>query len=616
MKHIDALGGAGMKATAFAAVGGRRLTDPGELEGLGLELASRAAGHPLGTAFAIAVKNTGRRPVFVESAGVVFEPSSGASPTSRRWRVYLDQGQCGWCGVKRLDALDPDPHLQPVEEDRGGPNGTKRVRFHRSDLQAVAWDPASGEAVLVGFLGQRYGVNTVDVVPADGAADIASLEAWQDLGFEIDPGVSHPLDALVAGRSRDPYALLERFGDAVRSATGRTFGDPPIVGMMTWYGYRTAIDETIIRGNLRIIADLFSGYPQPMRNLMLLDHGWEEDANWGYWKADRSRFPSGMRALAEEARELGIDLGLWYTPFCVTENAPNRAQIAPLLAVDESGKPCAGVARVWGDLPGHAPGNWPLTFLDGARDDVQAKWRAELEEMKSWGARYWKLDFFSLQTSATTRRRLGVGELYARTWRTFRDVVGPEGHLAPCSCRTNTQLGYNDSVRVATDIGNAGRWPGAMKEFRYGMATIAALWYKNRRFWVNDADSIQVAKGCSLSEARVRATVVAMSGGHLMVSEDLRDVGPERVEIVRRLIPPYPEAARPLDLFENPFPEGYPSLWALPVRTGFGPMTTLAVFSRTTLRSSAIMIIASCPSSDRNLPLTMSLVLSASIIAS
>jgi alpha-galactosidase len=349
--------------------------------------------------------------------------------------------------------------------------------------------------------------------------------------------------------------------------------------MMTWYGYRTAIDEAVILGNLRIIADLFSGYPQQLRIVMLLDHGWEEDANWGFWKPDAQRFPGGMPALAREAKKLGIDLGLWYTPFCITENAPNLADLLPLRAVDEAGKPYTGLARVWGDLPNHSSESWPLTYFDGGRTEVQEKWHRELGEMRAWGTWYWKLDFFSLMTSAKMRRRLGEGELYARTWRTFREAAGETAHLAPCSCRTNIQLGYNDSVRVATDIGNAGHWPGAMKEYRHGMATIAALWYKNRRFWVNDADSIQVGKGCALSEARVRATVVALSGGHFMLSEDLRTVDEERIEMIRRLLPPYPEAARPIDLFENPFPEGYPCLWSLSLSTGFGPLTVLAVFN-------------------------------------
>jgi hypothetical protein len=53
------------------------------------------------------------------------------------------------------------------------------------------------------------------------------------------------------------------------------------------------------------------------------------------------------------------------------------------------------------------------------------------------------------------------------------------------------------------------------------------------------------------------------------------------MEMVRRLLPVYPQAARPLDLFEHPFPHGYPALWSLSLPTGLGPMTALAVFNLT-----------------------------------
>ena len=90
--------------------------------------------------------------------------------------------------------------------------------------------------------------------------------------------------------------------------------------------------------------------------------------------------------------------------------------------------------------------------------------------------------------------------------------------MSRCSCGTNIQRGYCDSLRVGSDIGDSGHWPGAWETYRYGLATIAALWYKHRRFWINDPDSIQIGKGCSLNEARVRSTMVSLSGGHLMVS--------------------------------------------------------------------------------------------------
>jgi len=559
----------------FAQLNGRRISGEELLAEVGLHLILEEGAYPGGTRYSLSLKNTGSKSLLVDRAGVIL-PAPEARQ-KRQWRVFLDSGASAWAGVKRLDALEPDSHMPPVRE-RGGESADPRL-FHRSDLQMVAWDALNGETMLVGFLRQRYGPNKVDIIPNLDASDIESIEAWQEFGFEVAPGAIQWLDDLIVAKGSDPYAMLEEFGTAVMGHQGRTFDAPPIVWMMTWYGYRTAIDEEIVLGNARIVGELFSGYPQEMQKIMLLDHGWEEDANWGYWQPDRKRFPHGMKWLSDRIAPYGLQLGLWYTPFCITGNAPNHADLVPLQAVDHQGQPHTGAACVWGDLPGHQRGNWPITFFDGAQEAVQRKWRQELSEMKDWGAVYWKLDFFALQTS--DKSRLRTGELYARTWRSFREAVGEGLHLAPCSCGTNLQIGYCDSVRIASDIGNAGHWPGAMKDYRYGMATTVGLWYKNRKFWINDPDSIQIAKGCSLAEARVRATVVALSGGHLMLSEDLRGVDSERIEMIRRLIPPYPQAARPLDLFESPFPESYPTFWALSLQTGFGPMTVLAVFNLT-----------------------------------
>ncbi len=527
------------------------------------------------------VQNSGSKSVLVESIRFVF--TGAQEQGDSEWLVYRDAGECAWCGVKRLDALDWDPSLGVIEEQRVRGTEEQPTRFHRSSLQTVLYDARGKRAWLLGFLRQRHGFNGVDVRPDAGKTRIAQVDAWQEFGTLLRPGAEVETDPLVVLSHEDPLALLEIYAGTVQAHIGREFTDPPEVGMMTWYGYATAIDRDIILQNADMVAELFADYPQPMRNLMLLDHGWQEDANWGYWdEADKKRFPEGMKWLGDELRRRGLQLALWYTPFCITENAPNLEQIRPLQALDAEGKPYTGYACVWGQLPGHPTGNWPIYFFDGALDAVQAKWERELRHMaQDWGCVYWKLDFFNLITSAGRAALSPVGELYARTYDTFRRAVGHEGHLAPCSCHTNIQLGYNDSVRIAADIGIAGTWPSQMGHYRRGFTTIAALWYKHRRFWVNDPDSIQIGRGCGLNEARVRATTVAFSGGHLMVSEDLRWISPDRLEIIRRLLPAYGLAARPLDLFEHVYPDDLPHIWRLPVQSDWGARDAVAIFNLT-----------------------------------
>jgi hypothetical protein len=567
-----AWGGAGFEP--FIQVGGTRLAGARDLAANGWQFTLAGEEYPGGRRFRLGIKNTARQSQLVDLAGLVLPTIPPAE--KRQWRVHLDSGRSGWSGVKALEYLGPDKYFEPISQKKA--DGATET-FHQSDMDSVVWDASSGASLLAGFLRQRHGRNFIRVIPNEGATDIARVEAVQELGLEIAPGGEQPLDPLVTSWGTDPYSLLETYGSAVGAYHGKKFDAPPIVGMMTWYGYGTAIDEKIILENAQLIATLFRGYPQKMQLLMLCDHGWQQDANWGDWEPDKSRFPRGMKWLAEQMETYGVSLGLWYTPFCISPNAPHHAQWEALESLNAPGKPQSSEACVWGHLAGQ-PHCMPITFFDGGLPAVQKMWGDTLARMKAWGTVYWKLDFFSLRTSSSNRRKLGDGELYAQTYKTFRAVAGG-ATLNPGSSDNNLQVGYCDSTRISADMGQAGDWSGTIDGYRHGMGTIAALWYKHRNFFVNDPDSIQIAKGCPLGEARVRATVVAMSGGHVMLSEDLRSVDPERLELVRRLLPVYPHAARPLDLFEHPFPQGYPALWCLSLPTGFGPMTVLAVFNLT-----------------------------------
>jgi len=390
------------------------------------------------------------------------------------------------------------------------------------------------------------------------------------------PGETFAPDALAVLSGADPYKLLEDYARLVQNAHGRTFDGAPIVGMMTWYGYHTAVTETVVRENAKIIGELFGGYPQPMRPIMLIDHGWQHDACWGDFRVDAERFPHGLKQLSDEMAQNGVELGLWHTPFCISWNAPNRDALDPLKRVDENGGLVESKACVWGALPGHSSGHLPIWFFDAGLDKVQERWINEFIQLKEWGAVYSKIDFFALEASPS--HNLNTGDVYKRSWANFRKGAG-DMHLAPCSCATNLQAGYCDSIRIGSDIGTAGHWPGAEKDYKYGHSTLGALWYKNRRFWVNDGDSIQIAKGCGLNEARLRMTTVAMTGGHFMLSEDLRHVDAGRIEMIRRMLPAVPHAAVPINMFDKPFPDGYADIWALTTDTCIGRQTVLALFN-------------------------------------
>lgn len=528
----------------------------------------------IGILLKLEISNSSLTPLYIKKCGIeICNVNIGNNSV-----VFIDPGKCAWGGVKRLDYLDDDPRMCVIEEQRITYDTIKNVKFHRSDLQTVVY--AQGEAVLVGFISQSQGNNKIDIYPASGNNSIKKIEAWQSFEVSLMPNDCIHLDGIIISKGDNPYALLENYADSIKEHHKKVFEAPPITGMMTWYGYHTAVTEDIVLENAKIISEFFSGYPQSSDIYMILDHGWQSEAEWGLLENDKERFPHGIKWLSNELNDIGVKFGIWHTPFCITEFTDNYKELEPLMVLDENDCPKLGLASVWSSFNiKNRGGRRQLNYFDGANFVVQKRWEDEMEQLKNWGAEYCKMDFFALKKGFKSGLNLNNGQLYKNSWNSFRKGFGESNHIAPCSCDTNMQLGYCDSIRIASDIGEAGLWPGADTGYKYGHSTIAAMWYKNRKFWVNDADSIQIAKGCSMGEARIRATTVALSGGHVMLSEDLRKVNDQRLDMIKRILPPMKKTAIPLNLFENPFPEGYPSVWCLDSDWDYGPKKIIALFN-------------------------------------
>jgi alpha-galactosidase len=104
-------------------------------------------------------------------------------------------------------------------------------------------------------------------------------------------------------------------------------------------------------------------------------------------------------------------------------------------------------------------------------------------------------------------------------------------------------------------------------------STLARHW-QHPHWWINDPDCVIVRRAESqLTGAEVEswATVVALSGGMVLLSDDLGALEPERAAILPRLLPPLGRAARPL----GPYTEGVPAR----LRLADGERELLACFN-------------------------------------
>ena len=66
-------------------------------------------------------------------------------------------------------------------------------------------------------------------------------------------------------------------------------------------------------------------------NLIVLDDGWfgkrnSDTSSLGDWFADLSKFPLGIKGVAEEVNAAGCKFGLWFEPEMVSEDSVSYHQ--------------------------------------------------------------------------------------------------------------------------------------------------------------------------------------------------------------------------------------------------------------------------------------------------
>jgi alpha-galactosidase len=173
-----------------------------------------------------------------------------------------------------------------------------------------------------------------------------------------------------------------------------------------------------------------------------------------------------------------------------------------------------------------------------------------------WGYDYHNIDF--VYAAALRGRRHDPGltavEAYRRGLQIIRDEAGDRFVLG-CGAPFAPSVGLVDGMRIGPDV--APYWRGVTREdgFARGLhravrSTLAHMWMHGH-LWVNDPDCLMLRERESeltLPEVQAWASLVALSGGMVLLSDDLAllEPEPERAETLARALPPSGIAASAL----------------------------------------------------------------------
>jgi len=330
-------------------------------------------------------------------------------------------------------------------------------------------------------------------------------------------------DVYRAGRGIRYYEPLDR----------RFFKRPPC-GWLSWYHYGwSRITEEEMHRNTDWMAEHLKPFGA---EYILLDAGFSP-AVWREWSHER--FPSGGRAMADYIKSRGMKPALWLTPFSTSDDQLPAEHPDWFLRDAEGGTVKTFIGK-------HT--------IDATNPEVLEQWLEPLfRSFNEWGYLYYKLDGQTTVADAYREHsaRFFAGrepgeevapmDAYRRGLGAIRRVVGPERFLISCWGITPEGIGITNGSRTSGDVNT--RWDG----FRPALEGTRRWLFLNNICWITDPDCALVAEPLTLDQARVWASMVALTGQHLMVSDKMYDLPEERVEILRRIFPVC--FMKPLDLY-------------------------------------------------------------------
>lgn len=342
-------------------------------------------------------------------------------------------------------------------------------------------------------------------------------------------------------------------------------------GWCSWYYYYTNIDQKTILDNLTKVREL---------NLPLeffqIDDGYQKEI--GDWLIPNQKFPGGMRILADEIKRVGLKPGIWLAPFLVRKKSEFFRKYPEAILKDFKGNPVPSIYQpLWGrgytyvlDIT-HPTA---LQYLETVFSTI----------VKEWGYPYLKLDFLyaGLLPGDTYNKSLSPQSRYMEALKLIRKVVGKQTFLLGCGAPMLPSVGIFDGMRISCDV--APYWyPERLRVLlrdRNALCTRTALINDltrssmHRNLWFNDPDCLLVRKNknkMNESQTKLMASVMAVSGGMLLVSDDLTKLEMERLDLLKKAFLLNRECQGktpiPLGIFDSEFPNalynpsGYLGIW-------------------------------------------------------
>ena len=295
--------------------------------------------------------------------------------------------------------------------------------------------------------------------------------------------------------------------------------DKRLSGYTTWYNYYSGVTEEIVRRDLDALSAL-----DKKVDIFQIDDGYQ--AAIGDWLiTDSKKFPSGMKAVADEIHSKDMLAGLWLAPFAGTKNSKLFNEHPDWFIKDEKGKPY---------LTGP---NWGTFYsLDIYNEDARAYIHHFFDVvLNEWGYDLVKLDFLYgacvLPMYNKTR-----GEVMCDAMDLLRECC-VDKYILGCGVPLMPAFGKVDFCRIGADIHL--EWKPRSYTHREDVSTPHAInnaifrRHLDGRAFMNDPDVFLLRENniqMNFEQRKLLAKINSLFGNVLFVSDNVSDYNEKQLK--------------------------------------------------------------------------------------
>ncbi len=475
------------------------------------------------------VTNTSGRSIAVtELLPVFYHPGKGG----------LAFGNLSDCRVLRCNwaSLDGQPHLCFPQSERSIETANSILLYD-----------GKAKAALVGGIFEPAGCLTSFCARSQSKGDLAlqflarqrplggSAPDQDDTGILLKDNESFSSGKIALVYDEQPLLALQKYGKYLGAANNVPKPQRIPCGWACRAQYAGGMTEEQVLSYADFVASELRRYGL---SDLLIESGWQAsgDSSGGPWNP-RASFPNGMRSLVEKVHAKGLNIGLWFRPL---ELESMRLDPSSRFARQLLKREATKFTTAWG--------------FDWVKADLV-----------DWDV-YGREDRFLPEDNSST-----PNQAIRSAFESFKEGLRPGAYLLGMEAAFPATLGLVQGAGIARNI-EAERWQTVRES---GLEAAALRYYLQNHLWFNDPGYLAIGKPATLSQARAWASLIALSGGCILIGDSLASLSQKKISILKKVSPPYGTAALPMDLLEREKPQ----IWSLGVHREFAIWHVIGLFN-------------------------------------